>query len=111
MKGESGFQTLSGCRLEGLNFPPAMELINDHSLQDVPAITQKDVISNSKDKRIPLPAAPGRSTMLHLVPTRVHFNMHPHAHPIDLPTTTITIKCWAHISAFQLSHPPVDCVR
>lgn len=110
MKGESRFQTLSGCRLEGLNFPPAMELIKDHSLQDVPAITQKDVISNLKDKRIPLSAAPGQSLFIR-VPTRVHFNMHPHAYPIDLPTAAITIKCWAHISAFQLSHLPVDCVR
>lgn len=82
-------------QIRGLEFSSGFgELMKDHSLRDFSGITQKDVISNLKDEITHLTSmcnflcnrAVEHAAFLFIrMPTRVHFNIHPHMCPVNLP--------------------------
>lgn len=118
MKGRSQFETLSGCRLEGVNFPPALgNWWKTTASRTCLLSLRNEVISNLKNEINPLTsicnllcyrAVEHAAFVFMRMPTHVHFNIHPHMCPINLPARRNNNF---YTSAFQLSHPPVECVR
>lgn len=118
MKGRSQFETLSGCRLEGVSFPPALgNWWKTTACRTCLLSLRNKVISNLKDEINP----PDLNVQFALLQGSwtCCICFHEDANTCAFQHTSTHVPCLSareekqqlYTSAFQLSHPPVECVR